>query len=259
MGRTDRRCDAQEIHPDQAGEPEQNHRDERHMVSLRCDAVPWGKVLEALPDGLSREAVLFFDAVDLLIPACQLQYARITEIAAAYTVAQDLIAASDDEVEAARLRDQTADMQAMVMTDAGSFVSSIQRLRRVVKRLRGDDALRIAKKAFEAAVSSYEPARHHLEHLDTAIPAIVPTGHGALGAMSWFFVSQDDSLRSIFIIPGHLGEGANATIRMESSFRRPVDHVWITIAGADYYLTGAADAVDRLRERLAAWSMAFVG
>ena len=215
--------------------------------------VLWGKVFEGLPPGLSREETLFFDAVDLLIPACQLQYGRIVELAAAYTEASD--AANADGASREQARDDTQLLQAMLMADAGAFVATVQRLRRVVHRLRGDDAMRLAKHAFESAIKPYEEARHYLEHLDTAIPAVVPTGHGALGAMSWFYVQPEtNDFRSVFIIPGHLAPGAMATIRMERSGRAPVDHVWATIGGADYYLTGAADSVERLRERLAGWS-----
>jgi hypothetical protein len=73
--------------------------------------------------------------------------------------------------------------------------------------------------------------------------------------MSWWYARPDvNELRTVMILPGHLGEGAEATTRVEASYRPPVDHVWSTIGGADYYLTGAADAVDRLGERLRDWS-----
>ena len=218
----------------------------------------WGKVLVGLPDGLTREQTLFFDAVDLLIPACQLQYSRMREAAAHYSELQNVLSElPDGDDDAERLRNLSIDVQTVLIADSGSFVATVQRLRRVVNRLRGDPDLRLAKKAFESRVAANEEARHYLEHLDTAIPAVVPTGHGALGSMAWHFVDETDRAGAMFIIPGHLGAGATAGIRMASSIRRPVDHLWATIAGADYYLTGAADAVDALRDRLDRWSRQF--
>lgn len=218
----------------------------------------WGKVFEGLPQDLTREQVLFFDAVDLLVPACQLQYSRMREAAAQYSELQRLLNELTDEHDVERVKELSVDIQTILIADSGSFVATVQRLRRVVSRLRGDPDLRIAKKAFESRVAENEDARHYLEHLDTAIPSVVPTGHGALGSMAWHFVHEDDVAGAIFIIPGHLGEGATAGIRMASSIRPPVDHLWATIAGAGYYLTGASDAVDALRERLARWSHQFV-
>ncbi len=220
--------------------------------------VAWGKVFHALPPNLSRAETLFFDAVDLLIPACALQYGRMRQAATWYSELQQAIASAGDRGSTEDADPEAVDVQAILLADAGAFVATVQRLRRVVNRLRGDSALRIAKKAFEATVSQYEEARHYLEHLDSAIPAIVPTGHGALGSMAWHYLSDEDEHAAMFIIPGHLGEGATATIRMEASFRRPVDHIWATIGGVDYYLTGAADAVNSLRSRLSTWSEQWV-
>jgi hypothetical protein len=225
---------------------------------VRSKPMPWGEVFQGLPPDLTRVQTLFFDAVDLLLPACQLQYARIREGACQYTQAQSILddASSDDDL-AQRARDLSVDLQTVLIADCGSFVATVQRLRRVVHRLRGDTVLRIAKKAFESAVASNENARHYLEHLDTAIPAVVPTGHGALGSLSWHY-ADESKVGVLFIIPGHSAEGATAGLRMASSVRRPVDHVWATIAGTDYHLTGAADAVDALRERLNTWSAGFI-
>jgi hypothetical protein len=214
----------------------------------------WGKVLVALPAGLTREQQLFFDAVDLLIPACQLQYQRMRQTAAAYSDLQDSLDSSGDEITSQQLRDEATDIRAVLLADEGSFAATIQRLRGVMNRLPGDPEIRIAKKAFEATVGAYEEARHYMEHLDTAIPKIVPTGHGALGGMAWHYMPMPDDLPMMFIIPGHLGAGATVGMRAAGSVKPPVDHIWATIGGADYQLTGAADAVDRLRERLAEWS-----
>jgi hypothetical protein len=209
----------------------------------------WGEVFERLPPELTREETLFFDAVDLLIPACQLQYERMRGEALAYTSLHRESQGVTDPVRSSELKEKELAAQAMLMADAGSFVATVQRLRRVGGRLRGDQDLRPVKKAFEASIRPYEKARHHLEHLDTAISAIAPTGHGALGAMAWFHVEAGATeFLQMFIFPGHLDVGASGSIRMENSFRPPIDHIWSTIGGADYYLTGAADAVARLQE-----------
>lgn len=239
------------------GEPRARPQAPSVRVRYRL-GVGWGKVFEALPPELSREETLFFDAVDLLIPACQLQYGRMRQ--AAFRYAQ-LHGDVDQEGETPPLDQdlEPLDFQAILLADAGTFVATVQRLRRVVKRLHGDPTLRVAKKAFERSVSEYEEARHYLEHLDTAIPAIVPTGQGALGSLAWQYASDEDTHRAVFIFPGHLGEGATATIRVGPPIRGPVDHLWLTIGGADYYLTGAADAVNALRRRLSTWSEQWVG
>lgn len=215
----------------------------------------WGNVFKGLPKDLTREQVLFFDAVDLIVPACQLQYARLREAASVHTEVEILREAEDANFTPDELSELTRQLTATIVSYAGSFVATIQRLRRVLKRIRGDGDIRLAKRAFEAAIRPYEDARHHLEHLDTAIPMIVPSGHGTLGQLAWHFVRPDGShQRMRMMFPGHLEGGATVAIRVEASIRPPVDHLWWTIGGEDYYLTGAADAVDRLSERLEAWS-----
>lgn len=141
------------------------------------------------------------------------------------------------------------------MADCGAFIGTIQRLRRVVKRLPGAE-LRLARRAFEATVRQHEDARHNLEHPDTAIPEIAPTGQGALGALAWLYL-DGSGLRIMSLFPGHVAAGAQSQIRMQQSIRPPVDHIWITIGDAHYYLTSAADAVDQLSERLQIWSASY--
>ncbi len=216
------------------------------MVGMR-----WGKVFDALPQGLSRSETLFFDAVDLLIPAALLQYSRMQQAALEYAILH-----SRQEQHSETIRDQISDLQAIIMADAGSFVATVQRLRRAVSRLRGDPEIRTAKGAFEAAVRPYEQGRHHLEHLDTSIPKIASGPGPALGTIGWWYVEAEPSkaVYAIILAPGHLAPGFVAGMRVPGSYRPPVDHLWTTIAGADYYLTGAADAVVALAERLRQWS-----
>jgi hypothetical protein len=150
-------------------------------------------------------------------------------------------------------------MQKVIVGDAAAFVVAVERLRRVVRRLRADAELRIAKKAFEATISRYEQARHHLEHLDTAIPAIAPTGHGAIGALSWWYVPDHEvaEFRAILVVPGHL-ERVRGIGQIEvRTPRARCDHFVATIAGAHYSLTDARDAVVRLENRLRTWSRKF--
>jgi hypothetical protein len=213
----------------------------------------WGEVFKELPAGLTREEILFFDAVDLLAPMARLQYDRMVAAALEYSrsVADMAGLASADQTQ--RL------IRKVLITDAAGFVVAVQRLRRVVKRLRGDKDLRLAKTAFEAKIRRFEQARHYLEHLDTAIPKIAPTGHGALGALSWWYVSDAErgECMAIAVIPGHLAKVEDAA-RIEIRTPRALcDHFIATIAGAHYELSQARDAVVDLESRLHSWSQSF--
>ena len=87
---------------------------------------------------LLARTTLFFDAVDLLIPACQLQYSRMREAAADYSELQNVLSElPDGDDDAERLRNLSIDVQTVLIADSGSFVATVQRLRRVVNRLRG--------------------------------------------------------------------------------------------------------------------------
>lgn len=125
----------------------------------------------------------------------------------------------------------------------------------MVRRLRGDPQLRIAKRAFEAAVAQYEEARHHYEHLDERLPQIAETGQAAVGALSWWTARTDKEFSTTFVMPGTMAVGEKQMFtRVPAAMRSTVDHFWIVIAGAEYYLTGAHDAVVSLEQRLREWS-----
>jgi hypothetical protein len=61
-------------------------------------AVPWGKVFDSVPAGLSDEERLCFDAVDLLVPAAHLQYARICDAAVTTDALEERMAATADPI-----------------------------------------------------------------------------------------------------------------------------------------------------------------
>lgn len=206
-------------------------------------------LLPNLPHDLSREQVLYFDATEMLVGACQLHYARMLAQAEAIDVAR------------AAGQPTPGHLQVAIFADAGALIGAVRRLHGVVHRLRGDSGIRLAKKAFAATAKPNEAARHHLEHLDTAIPALVDTGLGPFGSLSWQHVDLKDGemlgYTVTFLVPGHLAvANAVATTRIYDSFDGIIDHFHADIGGDSYYLSGAARAVDALAARLHNWSCA---
>lgn len=193
----------------------------------------------------TRQNTLYIDAVEALLPAAKLQFARMKACA--------LIITSKDFSNPAPAQDvETA--QVALVADTGGFIGNIQRLRLVVPRLRGDADLRITKKAFEASVKSYEPARHHLEHLDTAIPGIADTGHGVFGGIAWWHFDGAEA-RGCLYVPGSLAvaEGVGQLV-VPGGFDDDVDHFRATIAGEVYDLSAAYRALLGLEARLREWA-----
>lgn len=206
-------------------------------------------LLPHLPPELPREQVLYFDATEMLVGACRLHYGRMLAVAEAIDAAQ----AEDGGTP--------EDLQVAIFADAGALIGSVQRLRGVVRRLRGDPATRVKRKAFEAAVRANEAARHHLEHLETSIPALVETGLGPFGSLSWQHLNFEDGepagFTATMLVPGHLAIGeAVASTRIHGVFYGAIDHFSADIGGETYYLSGAARAVDALAARLHDWSLA---
>ena len=226
------------------------------------DKVAWGRVFDDLPSGLTGEQRTVFDAVDLLVPAARLQYARIQEVAGANDAVEDKAARISDPHKRRELADTRAALQTGLMADVGSLIATIERLRQIVRRLPDDQGVRLAKRDFAATLKPYERARRHLEHLDRAIPAIAASGTGALGVLTWHRLDTDGSSHMVVtILPGHPSSHATATTWTEGApppiERDPESAVgcfWLTIGEAPYYVTGAHDGVCVLEERLRAWS-----
>lgn len=197
------------------------------------------------PPPTTRQNILYIDAVETLIPAAKLQFARMKACARIITSKDFDTPAPAEDVDRA---------QVALVADTGGFIGNIQRLRLVVPRLRGDADLRIAKKAFEVAVKSYEPARHHLEHLDTAIPGIAGTGHGVFGGIAWWHLDGAEA-RGCLYVPGSLAvaEGVGQLV-VPGGFDDDVDHFRSTIAGEVYDLSAAYRALLALETRLRDWA-----
>lgn len=194
-----------------------------------------------------RELVLVLDSIEQLIEATHLHYRRIQ--AAAAQLGALLKEEDSDEIRLLRRADQTA-----IVADIGALIGTIHRLRWMVKRLPGDDNMRLAKRAFEAQVKELEAARHHLEHLDRAIRDIADTGQGAFGAVSWWERVDDGQIRCTMFAPGTMAVGEELGVtKVPGALRERIDHVQTFIAGRHLDVSAAFWAVKRLEERLRAW------
>jgi hypothetical protein len=178
--------------------------------------------------------------VDALLPAAAINYGRLQSVAANYNNG------GPDAAETELV---------VLLADALAFVGNVERLRKIVTTLGGDPEFRIAKRAFLSTVNNYEPARHHIEHLDTALVDIADTGDQALMAMSWFAPNADGTgfaIRCVFFRAREGGFGPATALPV--SVRLPVDHLMVRVAGADYNLTAAHDALQSFWRRVREWS-----
>jgi len=204
------------------------------------------EVFAAPPADAPRELVLAFDAIEQLCSAAHIHYGRMQAIARFMTD----ISLHDDETRPAR---ETA--RAAIIADTGALVGTFQRLRLLTRRLPGDGAMRVARKAFEATVRSLEPARHHLEHLDERIREIAPTGHAAFGSVSWWRRGEGRTIKWMAIVPGTLAVGkGQAVTRVPSRMRGDVDHFWVVLGATEFNVSDAYWATVDLEKRLRAWS-----
>jgi hypothetical protein len=204
------------------------------------------EVFAAPPPDAPRELFLLFDAIEQLCSAAHIHYGRMQAIARLMTE----LSLHADETRPAREAARAA-----IIADTGGLVGTLQRLRLLTRRLPGDSAIRVARKAFEATVRSLQPARHHLEHLDERIPDIAPTGHGAFGSVSWWRMVDSRTMKCVAIIPGTLAVGkGQAVTRVPSCMRGDVDHFWVVLGAAELNVSDAYWATVELEKRLRAWS-----
>ena len=204
------------------------------------------EVFAAPPPDAPRELFLLFDAIEQLCSAAHIHYGRMQAVARFVTQAS----LHDDETRPAREAARTA-----IIADTGGLVGTLQRLRLLTRRLPGDSAIRVAKRAFEATVRSVEPARHHLEHLDERIPEIAPTGHAAFGSVSWWRIGEGRTMEWTAIVPGTLAVGnGQAVTRVPSCMRGVVVHFWVVLGAVEFNVSHVYGATVELEKRLRAWS-----
>jgi hypothetical protein len=203
-----------------------------------------GTIFPRRPHGLERHQVIVLDAVEVLAPAVDLFYQRMVSVASYF--------------QAAKAADKPTDFYKVpLISDAVAFIGTVQRLRLVVKKLPGSPEVRVAKKAFEAEVAKYEPARHHFEHLDEQFVRIAGSGHGPFGGLGWLAPREGGGVVATLFAAGTLAPAKGVMgVRMHEHVRYPADHIYATVAGESYYLTGAHDATVKLMERLENWSRA---
>jgi hypothetical protein len=203
-------------------------------------------ILSSRPPGLTRQEELYFDALELLVPACRLSYARMVHAAAACSVEGDETTLTAEQMEA---------LHGAMISDMVHFIGTTERLRKIVNRLPSKPAdVRLVKRAFESAARASEDARHYFEHLDDAIPRIAASGHGAFGGITWWVPPTeegDEQVRMVGYIPGTLAIAKGALVtRKPSSIRYPADVFTTVVGGATYDLTAAHDAIASLEDRL---------
>ena len=182
-------------------------------------------------------------------PVIELQHERLRQIGLEWVRGAAKREARSDE-------DSETNARVALFVESGGLIANVPRLRKIVRRLQGDSEMRIARNLFESQVSRFESARHHLEHLDTAIPQIASTGHPAFGSISWWTMMEGDELIATMVIPGTIAVSRGAaTVQMPSSMEPPVDHFLAVIGGENYPLSEAARAVAGLERRLRHWSL----
>ena len=200
------------------------------------------------PENAQRELILLFDAIEQLISMAHLQYGRMQAVARFFSQNPDQSVAD----ESARDEAWTA-----IIADTGGLIGTIQRLRLLVRRLPGSTETKVARKASEATVKHLEQARHHLEHLDDRIPEIAPTGHGAFGSVSWWYLEDNRTRRWMSLAPGTLAVGTDMGVtRVPAEMRSDIDHFWAIIGGLPLEVSEAYLAVVNLERRLGEWAEA---
>jgi hypothetical protein len=142
-----------------------------------------------------------------------------------------------------------------------SFIGNIERLRKLIVRLGRDPEFRQAKRAFLSVVNRYEAARDHLEHLDTALIGQVDEGGPGFMGLAWLeLVDEESGLRvAKFVFPGRVRSGSNpAKVYPGAVMRSDVDHFSIGVAGENYDVTAAHDALVRFWCRMRMWSAQWI-
>jgi hypothetical protein len=204
------------------------------------------KAFAPLPAGAPRELVLLCDAIEQLCSGAHIHYGRMQAVARFITD----VSLHDDEARSAREAARAA-----IIADTGALIGTVHRLRLLMQHVPADGEVRLAKRAFEAAVRSLQPARHHLEHLGERIAEIAPTGHGAFGSVSWWHTREGGAIEWVAIIPGTLAVGkGQAVTRVPSLMRGDVDHFWVVVGAAEFDVSDAYWATVHLERRLRAWS-----
>jgi hypothetical protein len=196
-------------------------------------------IFASRPRDLTRQEELYFDALELLIPACLLAYARMVQEAVD----------SSDEGDGATLRHEQMELvHDALISDMVQFIGTTERLRKIVKRLPSKPVeMRVAKRLFESVARVSEDARHHFEHLDDAIPRIAASGHGAFGGLTWWLPPVDDGIEQVLMVgyvPGTLAvaEGVLRS-RVRSSVQASQEHG----AGTGYLRRPAPQAMAMAR------------
>ena len=198
-----------------------------------------------LPADTPRRTQLFLDAIEYLIAGGRHHYDLMRGLG--YAKAKD--ATPEDEPSAL-----SSDKMAVMVAQVTAFLNTVNRLRSLLQQIPADDEMRVIRKAFISQVAAVEPVRHHLEHLNTAIPATVDTGSGAFGAISWWFEKDHERLLWFTMIPGHVGQGQQSYTKMPGEMRDEIDHFWVTIASQIFDVSNVYYALVRLEESIIDWS-----
>lgn len=198
------------------------------------------------PGGNESTAAQLFDVTEQLIWGMKMHYSRVLEVAREHSDRSEGTADGPDPRYKTRCVELVADI--------GAFVGTVHRLRSVVDRLPGDVEMRSNKRTFADRVKGVDVARHHLEHIDQSVFRIAGSGRTALGAVSWWKLDQDGAhAQCCVLLPGHPVTGQQAITRVPGVYRDSIDHIWVSIAEADFNLSDVYYAVLELELQLRSW------
>lgn len=190
--------------------------------------------------------LILFDAIERLVSYAHLHYTRTRKVGRLISLARMRGEVDIEKEESA----WTA-----IMAETGSLISTIHRIGLLIARLPGDNDIRVARKAFEAAVREVHEVRHHLEHLDERIAEIATTsGQGAFGAISWWYFDPEGKEGvCTMIAAGPITKGTLVVTKVPSLMRGDVDHFWVLIGGTPIDISDMYWAVATLEKRLRTW------
>lgn len=197
-------------------------------------------VLVARPLVRDTLASLRWDAIEILVHAAAINFIRMATEGQRHSE----VAAADPKAGHVVIT--------VIQADVLAFIGNIERLRKLVEHTGGDDAYRLAKKAFLDTANRYEKARHHIEHLDHGLPNLLETSDQALMSLAWV-APTPQGMTLTFSMPGsaRVGPAGPAVQIPEPGQSLPFA---VRIAGADYDLIAAHQALQKYWERVNAWS-----
>ena len=178
--------------------------------------------LRKLPSSFPTRQVLFFDGIRYSLSTLDLAHARLYEELAKIT--------HDGEPTDSSEIDFTS-----VFLDAWAVVDNVHRLKALLDNVPGLKKKEPALQLFKKSLSTFEPLRHGIQHLNSEIPKLEATQLPVWGCLSWALIvgTQPDYIIHTFsLVPGSTRwKGQPLLNPIGRLFNSPLDHIELTAFG----------------------------